>query len=84
MHKRPSECEVYCGMHSQRLVLRLDNDDLQVSVHPNFPKQRLTITVELDPDSARFLSSRRIFQESARLSVQHRIIAEARPLLRRH
>jgi hypothetical protein len=72
MRQRPSECEVYLpGMHSQRLVLRLDNDDLQVSVHPNFPKQRLTITVELDQDGQHgFWVLGESSKESARLSVQ--------------
>jgi hypothetical protein len=38
------------GMHGKSLVLTLDNKDLQVSVHPEFPKQPLTITIELDKD----------------------------------
>jgi hypothetical protein len=41
------QCEIYMGgMHSKRLVLTLDNNDLQVVVHPDFPRQQLTITVE--------------------------------------
>lgn len=43
------QCQVYLpGMHSKRLVLTLDSNDLKVSVHPDFPKQQLTITVETD------------------------------------
>jgi hypothetical protein len=37
-------------MHGKSLVLTLDEKDLQVSVHPDFPKQPLTITIELDKD----------------------------------
>jgi len=72
MRERPSECEVYLsGMHSQRLVLRLDSDGLQVSVHPDFPKQRLTITIDLDPDGEHgFWVLGGSTPESARLSVQ--------------
>jgi hypothetical protein len=72
MRERPSECEVYLsGMHSQRLVLRLDNDGLQVSVHPDFPKQRLTITIDLDRDGEHgFWVLGGSTEESARLSVQ--------------
>jgi hypothetical protein len=48
---RHNECEVYLpGMHSKRLVLSLENNDLFVSVHPDFPNQRLTITIEPDAD----------------------------------
>ena len=44
-------CEVYLpGMQSKRLVLTLENNDLYVSVHPDFPNQRLTITIEPDGD----------------------------------
>jgi len=72
MRERPSECEVYLpGLHSQRLVLRLDNDDLQVSVHPDFPKQRLAITIELDQDGQHgFWVLGEATKESAKLSVQ--------------
>lgn len=43
------QCQVYLpGMHSKRLVLTLDSNDLKVSVHPDFPKQQLTITIETD------------------------------------
>jgi hypothetical protein len=49
--ERPSQCEVYLpGMHSKRLVLTLSNNDLQVAVHPEFPKQKLTITIEPEKD----------------------------------
>jgi hypothetical protein len=72
IRQRPSECEVYLpGMHSQRMVLMLSNEDLQVSVHPDFPKQRLTITIELDPDGQHgFWVLGEATKESARLSVQ--------------
>lgn len=72
MRQRPSECEVYLsGMHSQRLVLRLDSDGLQVAVHPDFPKQRLSITIELDPDGEHgFWVLGGSTEESAKLSVQ--------------
>jgi hypothetical protein len=47
----PSQCQVYLpGMHSKRLVLTLDNNGLHVSLHPDFPKQQLTITIELDKE----------------------------------
>lgn len=47
--QRHFQCEVYLpGMHSQRLVLTLDNNDLQVLVHPDFPNQPLPITLQLD------------------------------------
>ena len=32
-------------MQSKRLVLILDNNDLRVSVHPDFPPQRFSITL---------------------------------------
>ena len=51
MSHGPLQCQVYLpGMHSKRLVLTLDNDGLEVSVHPDFPKQRSTITIELDKE----------------------------------
>jgi hypothetical protein len=51
MSQGPSQCQVYLpGMHSKRLVLTLDNNGLQVSLHPDFPKQQLTITIELDKE----------------------------------
>jgi hypothetical protein len=47
----PSQCQVYLpGMHSKRLVLTLANNGLKVSVHPDFPKQKSTITIELDKE----------------------------------
>jgi hypothetical protein len=50
--QRGFQCEVYLpGMHGKRLVLTLDNNDLEVSVHPDFPKQQLKITIEFDKDS---------------------------------
>lgn len=66
------ECEVYLpGMHSKRMVLTLDNNDLQVSVHPDFPNQQLTITIELDKDGKHgFWVLGKITQESAKLSAQ--------------
>jgi hypothetical protein len=72
IRQRPSECEIYLpGMHSQRLVLMLDNDDLQVSVHPDFPKQQLPITVEIDQDGKHsFWVLGVSAQDGARLSVQ--------------
>jgi hypothetical protein len=51
MSQRRFQCEVHVpGMHAKSLVLSLDDKDLQVSVHPDFPKQPLTITVELDKE----------------------------------
>ena len=48
---RHNLCEVYLpGMQSKRLVLTLENNDLYVSVRPDFPNQRLTITIEPDGD----------------------------------
>lgn len=49
--QRPLQCEVHVpGMQGKSLVLTLDDKDLQVSVHPEFPKQPLTIAIELDKD----------------------------------
>lgn len=49
--QRGFHCEVYLpGMHGKRMVLTLANNDLQVLVHPDFPKQPLTITFEPDED----------------------------------
>jgi hypothetical protein len=51
MSQRHLQCEVHLpGMHGKSLVLTLDDKDLQVSVHPDFPKQPLTITIELDKE----------------------------------
>jgi hypothetical protein len=48
---RDFQCQVHVpGMQGKRLVLTLDNNDLQVSVHPEFPKQPLTIAIALDED----------------------------------
>jgi len=48
---RHNQCEVYLpGMQSKKLVLTLENNDLYVSVHPDFPNQRLTITIESGAD----------------------------------
>jgi hypothetical protein len=47
--QRRFQCEVHlAGMGGKSLVLTLENRDLQVSVHPEFPKQPLTIAIELD------------------------------------
>jgi hypothetical protein len=49
--QRHFQCEVHLpGMHGKSLVLTLDDKDLQVSVQPEFPKQRLTIAIELGKD----------------------------------
>jgi hypothetical protein len=37
-------------MHGKRMVLTLDGNDLHVSVHPDFPEQELTITIEPDQE----------------------------------
>jgi len=51
MCQGPFQCQVYLpGMHSKRLVLTLANSGLKVSVHPDFPKQQSTITMELDKE----------------------------------
>jgi hypothetical protein len=66
------ECEVYVpGMHGEKLVLTLDNNDLHVTVHPDFPEQQLTITVEPDNDGKHvFWVLGEPNPESAKLSVQ--------------
>ncbi|MGP0071383.1 MAG: hypothetical protein ACLPWF_05555 [Bryobacteraceae bacterium] len=47
--QRNFQCQVHLpGMQGKSLVLTLDDKDLQVSVHPEFPKQALTIAIELD------------------------------------
>ncbi len=49
--QRNLQCEVHVsGMDGKSLVLTLDNKDLRVSVHPEFPHQPLTIAMELDKD----------------------------------
>jgi hypothetical protein len=51
MSQRRFQCEVHLpGMHGKSLVLTLDDKDLQVSVHPDFPKQPLTITIEFEKE----------------------------------
>ncbi len=66
------QCQVYLpGMHSKRLVLTLGNNGLEVSVHPDFPKQQSSINIELDKeDQHPFWVLGKLTQESARLSVQ--------------
>lgn len=72
MSQRDSQCEVHVpGMHGKNLVLTLDNNDLQVSVHPDFPKQQLSITIEVDQEGQRgswVLGE--TTKESAKLSTQ--------------
>jgi hypothetical protein len=49
--QRPFQCDVHLpGMQGKSLVLILDNTDLHVSVHPEFPNQQLNIAVELEKD----------------------------------
>ncbi len=69
---RGFQCEVHTsGMHGKSLVLSLKNKDLQVSVHPEFPRQPLTIALELDGESqpVTWLLGE-LTEESARLSDQ--------------
>jgi hypothetical protein len=72
MSKGPSECEVYLpGMHGKKLDLKLDNGDLQVTVHPDFPEQPLTITIESDKEGLHgFWVLGEPTKESGKLSVQ--------------
>jgi hypothetical protein len=83
IRQRPSECEIYLpGMHSQRMVLMLDNDDLQVSIHPDFPKQQLPITVEVDQDGKHsFWVLGVCAQDGAKLSVQQLLEYLLKPVL---
>ncbi len=37
-------------MQSKRLVLALEDNELKVSVHPNFPNQPLAITIESEQE----------------------------------
>jgi hypothetical protein len=47
--RRHFECEVHLpGMQGKNMVLTFDNNEFQVSVHPEFPKLPLTIAIELD------------------------------------
>jgi hypothetical protein len=49
--QRNFQCEVHVpGLRGNRLVLTLVNNDLHVSIHPDFPTQLLTITIELGQD----------------------------------
>ena len=66
------QCEIYIpGMHSKRLVLTLDNSNLQVVVHPEFPKQHLSINVAPDEEGQPgFWQLGVSTRESARLSTQ--------------
>ena len=72
MSQRPFECEVYVlGMRGERLVLTLDDNDLHVTVHPDFPDQQLTIAIELDKEGQHtFWVLGEPTKEGARLSVQ--------------
>ena len=72
MFHGPFECEVYLpGMHGKKLALRLDNCDLLVTVPPDFPDQKLTITIEPDRDGIHgFWVLGEPSRESGRLSVQ--------------
>jgi len=52
--QRHLQCEVHLpGMQGKSLVLTLDNKELHVSVHPEFPKQPLTIAIEFDGEGQR-------------------------------
>jgi hypothetical protein len=49
--QRHFQCDAHLpGMQGKSLVLTLDNKDLRVSVHPEFPKQPLPIAIELDQE----------------------------------
>jgi hypothetical protein len=66
------KCEVYLpGMHGKRLVLTLNDNDLHVTIHPEFPEQQLTITIEPDKDGQHsFWVLGDPAKEGAKLSVQ--------------
>lgn len=52
--QRHFQCEVHLpGMHAKSLALSLDEKDLRISVHPDFPEQPLTITVEIGKEGQR-------------------------------
>jgi hypothetical protein len=58
-------------MHSKRLVLTLANNGLKVSVHPDFPKQQSTITIELDKEGQHgWWALGKLTTETAQLSGQ--------------
>jgi hypothetical protein len=69
---RNFQCQVHLsGMEGKSLVLTLDNDDLQVSIHPEFPKQPQTIALELDKDGQHaFWTLGKSTEENATLSDQ--------------
>ena len=83
MSERPFQCEVYVpGMHGERLVLTLDNNNLHVTVHPDFPEQQLTITIELDKEGQHiFWVLGEPTKEGAKLSVQQLSEYLLKPLL---
>jgi hypothetical protein len=83
LSERRFECEIYLpGMLSKRMVLTLDNNDLRVSVHPDFPDQKLTVTIEPDPDGTHsFWVLGSHAKESRRLSVQQLSEYLLKPLL---
>jgi hypothetical protein len=68
--KRNFQCEVHLsGMQGKTLVLSLDNHDLHISVHPDFPEQKATITLELDSEGQHgFWILGHAAKESAKLS----------------
>src|SRR5579872_1092767 len=70
--KRNFQCEVHlAGMHGKTLALALDNQDLHVSVHPDFPEQKSAITLELDSQGQHgFWVLGKADKESAKLSDQ--------------
>ncbi len=69
---RNFQCQVHLsGMEGKSLVLTLDHNDLQVSIHPEFPKQSKTIAIELDKDGQHaFWILGKSTEENARLSDQ--------------
>jgi hypothetical protein len=72
MSKRNFQCEVHLsGMAGKTLALALDNHNLHVSVHPDFPEQKVTITLELDSEGQHGLwVLGQATKESAKLSDQ--------------
>ena len=58
-------------MHGEKLVLSLDDNDLHVTVHPDFPDQQLAITIEPDKEGRHvFWVLGEPVPESAKLSAQ--------------